>query len=114
MKSILFVLIFASNICNAQVYGDIQEDKRKISTDIAYTLYANTTGKLVFDIVVNRQGKVTSCVLNKEKTNITSTPTMMKAKNRILQGLVFVVDYSAPERHTGEVLINVRPKSVLE
>ncbi len=111
MKYLLFALLFTGNLCFAQVYGNIQEDNRKIVTDISYTLYANTTGQMFFDIIVNRQGKITSCILNKDKTNIISTPTMMKCKNRIMQGLTFEVNYTAPERHLGEVLINIRPKS---
>ena len=114
MRTLFILLLFTGNFCFSQVYGDIQEDKRKIVTDISYTLYANKTGQMVFDIIVNRQGKVTSCILNKDKTDITSTPTMMKCKNRIMQGLTFEVNYSAPERHLGEVLINIRPKTNLD
>lgn len=114
MRFIIMLLLLLSSVSYGQVYGDLLTDKRKITNQINYTVYANATGEMVFDIVVDRRGNVTSCVLNKEKTNVNSTPTMMTAKNRIMKYLKFEEGYLFPEWHRGEVLINVRPQSVLD
>ena len=89
----------------SQIYGDIFMDKRKIEKDIEYTIPYSKPGKLVFDIAVNVDGKVTSCVLNKEKSTITATPAMMKAKNKIMQGLKFEFGLQWPKFHRGYVQI---------
>jgi len=56
---------------------------------------------------VNMDGKVTSCVLQKDQSTLVSTPLMMKAKNSILTGLTFERGYAFPEFHYGFVTIEV-------
>lgn len=90
-----------------QVSGEIINDGRKIVTPIAYTISGHQSGKFVFKIAVNMDGKVTSCVLQKDESTIVSTPLMMKAKNNILTGLTFEKDYAFPEFHYGYVTIEV-------
>ena len=110
MKYITLLLLLSSFISHSQISGDLKTDKREIVKDIDYTIYSSKKGIMVFDIIVNRQGKVTSCTLNKEKSNVISTPTMMKCKNRIIQELVFGSSYSSPEWHNGQVRINIQLK----
>ena len=106
MKKILFVaLLFLSQLSFGQVYGDIATDKRPIIKQIEYGVKSNYTGQMVFDIVVNEKGDVTVCTLNKLKSNIKSTPTVMKAKNRILVDLKFKASSLYPEFHRGEIVI---------
>ena len=85
MKFILILLtIFTAQFSFAQIYGDLAIDKRPIVNPIEFGVVSNYTGQIVFNIVVDEKGNVTVCKLNKAKTNVKSTPTMMKAKNRIL------------------------------
>ena len=109
--AIAFLLFSASGY--SQVMGDIANDGRAIATDIDYIIMADTTGTLVFDIVVDMDGKVTSCKVNKEMTNLNSTPLLITGKNRILQGLSFEVGYAFPKWHNGEVHFTVE-KEVAE
>lgn len=105
MKPYLFILILIglSNSVIAQVYGDLFMDKRKIAKEIDYTIIHSTPGKLVFDIVVDMDGDITSCVLDKNRSTVTSTTAMMKAKNKIMEGLTFERGYSFPKFHRGQI-----------
>lgn len=99
----LFLLLSAASY--TQISGDIITDGRKIETGIEYTMKGTKAGILVFSISVNMDGKVTACTLVKEESTIISTPSMMKAKNRILTGLTFEKGYHFPEFHEGKVTI---------
>ncbi|MBL7898712.1 MAG: hypothetical protein JNJ99_09270 [Crocinitomicaceae bacterium] len=108
MKLLLTVsFVLFSFFSYTQVSGEIINDGRKIVTPIAYTISGHQSGKFVFKIAVNMDGKVTSCVLQKDESTIVSTPLMMKAKNNILTGLTFEKDYAFPEFHYGYVTIEV-------
>jgi len=105
MKYFCLLLILFPVISFAQLSGDLITDQRKIVTDIAYKISGSQTGKFVFDISVNMDGNVTSCILNKSESTLVSTPMMMKAKNLILTGLKFEKGYAFPEFHRGKVTI---------
>ncbi|MBI3133353.1 MAG: hypothetical protein HYZ14_01650 [Bacteroidetes bacterium] len=110
MKRILFVLFCLLSLqALTQISGDIVSDGRKIVTGIPYSITGNQTGKFVFKIAVNMDGKVTSCILQKDQSTLVSTPLMMKAKNSILTGLTFERGYAFPEFHYGFVTIEVVP-----
>ena len=100
---VLFILLMKCGF--SQVYGDIFMDKRTISKDIDYTVNYSKPGKIVFDIAVDMEGNVTSCVLNEKKSTITATGAIMNAKNKILQNLKFERGYEWPEFHRGYVQI---------
>jgi hypothetical protein len=104
-----FILLLTSNLLSAQIYGDIAIDKRPVVSQIEYAFEGSYNGQFVFDIVVDEKGNVTSCKLDKAKTNITSTPTMMEAKNRVKR-LKFEAGYQYPQFHRGEVVIKVYTK----
>lgn len=104
---VLFITFITLPFANfGQIYGDIAIDKRPVVKQINYGFEGNYNGQFVFDIVVDEKGNVTSCVLDKSKTNITSTPTMMKAKN-LVKSLKFEAGYQYPQFHRGEVVIKV-------
>ncbi len=107
MKNIITAITFF--ICStsiAQVYGDIMMDKRKVISDFDFTIPHNTEGKLVFDIRVNVDGKVTYCELDESKSTITKTPAMVKARNKIMTELKFAKGIGLPEFHAGYVQMN--------
>jgi len=110
MKILAVLLILISSFTSiAQLSGDLAT-QRKTVTDIAYTITGHKTGKFVFEIAVNMEGKVTSCVLLTDQSTMVSTPLMMKAKNQIIMGLTFERGYHFPEFHRGFVTITVLPE----
>jgi hypothetical protein len=108
-KVILLLFCFLSLQAFTQISGEIVSDGRKIETGIPYSITGSQPGKFVFKIAVNMDGKVTSCILQKDQSTIVSTPLMMKAKNSILTGLTFERGYAFPEFHYGFVTIEVVP-----
>lgn len=103
MKTLLAAILLLSGTSFAQVYGDLANDGRAITQDISYKLDYTSEGIVVFDIVVDMDGKVTSCKINREKTTVNSTPLLITAKNRILTGLSFEKGYAFPKFHNGYV-----------
>ncbi|MBK7129807.1 MAG: hypothetical protein IPM74_05120 [Crocinitomicaceae bacterium] len=102
---IVFLFVLFSAVGYTQITGDIISDGRKIETGIEYTMKGTQAGIMVFSISVNMDGKVSACTLIKEESTIISTPSMIKAKNRILTGLTFEKGYHFPEFHEGKVTI---------
>lgn len=104
---IIVVLFFFTNLSYSQIYGEITIDKRPVINHIDYAIPGNVKGQLVFDIIVNEKGIVTVCKLDKIKSTIKSTPTMMRAKNRILMDLKFQASTLYPKFHNGQVIVKV-------
>ena len=106
MKHLIILLILlTSQISFSQIYGDIAIDKRPIVTNINYGIVSNYKGQIVFDIVVDEQGDVTVCKLNRAKSSVKSTPTIIKAKNRILTQLKFRAHSIYPQFHRGQIVM---------
>jgi len=104
---LLFILltVITTQLSFSQIYGDIAIDKRPIVNAIEYGVVSNYKGQMVFDIVVNEQGDVTVCKLNKKKSTIKSTPTIMKAKGRIITHLKFKAHSIYPQFHKGQIVM---------
>ncbi len=105
MKKLLLLSLFISTISFSQTSGNIIEDGRKIVNDISYILEMKATGKLVFEIAVNRDGKITSCKLNKVESTVRSSRYMIETKNRIITELKFEEGNGFPTFHQGRVTI---------
>lgn len=110
MYKIIFssLLIITSYLSVSQIYGDIAIDKRPVIQHIDYVIIGNFEGQIVFNIVVDESGKVTTCTVNKEKTNVNSTPSQIKAKNLIITQLLFKAGPEYPQFHRGEIVIKVK------
>lgn len=108
VMKLLLILIFSfcSFFSVAQISGDISVDGRKIVQEIAFTMEMKGTGAMVFDIAVDVQGNVTSCVLNKAESTIRSTVYSYQAKNLILTKLKFEKGNGFPTFHRGQVTIS--------
>jgi len=103
LVSLLFILL--STLSFGQLSGDLVTDGRKVTTAISYQMQMTTVGKIVFDIAVNTEGKVTSCVYNKTESTIRSTRYIYEAKNRILMDLKFEAGNGFPTFHQGRIII---------
>ena len=106
MKKVLIILfVLITNLSYSQIYGEIANDKREVTQKIEFGLKSNHTGQIVFDIIVDEKGNVTVCTVDKTKTSIRSTPTIMKAKNRIIMQLKFKASSLYPQFHRGQIVI---------
>jgi len=110
-NSLLILMLFVAQLSFSQIYGDLAIDKRPIVKAIEYGVMSNYNGQIVFNVVVDEQGNVTVCKLNKKKTTVKSTPTIMKAKNRILMQLKFSASSTYPQFHRGEIVMKAYKKS---
>lgn len=106
MKFAILLLCLLPFTLLSQLTGELSTG-RAIQTDIDYKMEGNKAGKLVFEIAVDMEGKVTSCKFRKDLSTIVSTPLMMEAKNRIITGLSFERGYQFPEFQYGFVTITV-------
>jgi hypothetical protein len=101
------VLLLTSMGSWAQLSGDLVESSRLVTDSISYDMDGTKNGILVFDIVVDRDGKVVECVWNRVESTVNSRVSSYEAKNRILMGLRFSKDNTYPPTQTGTVTINV-------
>ncbi len=106
MKNLILLLYITFSFAGlSQLSGDIVTDQRKITSPISYQLPITAVGKIVFDISVNTEGKVTSCVYNKTESTIRSTRYIYEAKNLILLRLRFETGNGFPTHHQGRIII---------
>ncbi|SFT53512.1 hypothetical protein SAMN05216474_1146 [Lishizhenia tianjinensis] len=103
---ILITVAFAalSLFTSAQVSGDLKNDNRNLLTATDFKLKGKTQGVMYFNIAVDSEGKVSSVVLDRTKSTIKSTPSMIQAKNTIL-GYQFQKGTHYPKYHQGVVKI---------
>lgn len=92
----------------SQLSGNIKTDQRAIITEIKYELIGSKTGVLTFDIAVDLEGKVTSCIYIPSESTFRNTPSIINAKNKILTGLRFEPGHQFPKHHQGKVRINCK------
>lgn len=105
MRTIIVVFsLLVSVISFSQLSGELTKYNRKIIQDVEYNMTSSKTGEVVYDISVDAKGNVTSATLVKKETNITSTPTLMKAKNAVLKMKFSECTY-CPKFHHGFVKI---------
>ena len=105
----LFISLLLSTAGFSQLSGQIEIDERPIVNDISYTLEMKERGKLVFDIAVDVNGKVTSCEWNKIESTINNYRYVHTAKNRILSELLFEAGNRYPTFHRGQITITPTP-----
>ena len=101
------LLILVAHFSFGQLSGDLANDKRPVLQDFYFQVDGYKPGTFVFNISVNEEGKVVSCILDKMATRGYSTPTMVKATNHIKANLIFKADSQHPQFHTGTVVITV-------
>ena len=103
--NLILAITFLSTTAFTQVSGVIQQDGRKITKPIKYTVAYAKAGTLVFDIVVKQDGSVKTCILNRGKSTVTDNPIMNRAKATIMNGLKFAKGTDYPQFHRGIVEI---------
>lgn len=101
------IIFFTSFAAWSQLSGELLESSRPIVDSISYEKNSSKTGMLVFDIVVNREGKVVECIWNKTQSTVKSKIDYIETKNNILMNLKFSADNSYPPFQYGKVTINL-------
>ncbi len=111
MKKVFYCIILTcSNFAFSQIIsGDIANVGRRLVTETNFTIKSTKIGEVVFDISVDINGKVTSAVIDKSKTTISSTPMIMDAKN-LVSTFKFEAGNGFPKFHHGLVKINFTDK----
>ncbi|MDX1350714.1 MAG: hypothetical protein R3279_10725 [Putridiphycobacter sp.] len=108
MKQLLLLsFLLFSFFVNAQLSGNLANDKRAVLRDFYFEIEGHKAGELVFSITVDETGHVVACQLDKAASSGYSTPTMVKAINHIKANLQFVAGSEYPQFHTGTVKITV-------
>ncbi len=102
-----FTFICLSFVGNAQLLsGSLVDEGRKMVTTSDFTFKDLNTGTIVYELAVNRLGKVTSAKLVPAGTTISSTPTRVKVRNHLM-GWSFQEGTYFPEFHHVKVKITV-------
>lgn len=99
-----FICTAFTFFASAQVSGDLKTDNRNLLTSTNFKLKGKTAGVMYFTIAVDIEGKVSSVVLDRSKSTLKSTPSMIKAKNTILN-FEFGKGTHFPKYHQGLVKI---------
>lgn len=105
LSTLLFITLFAG-LSYGQLSGDIVKDNRKLTVDQGYIINGHVNGKIVFDISVNAEGKVTSAKAVDSESTIRSTPAKIKARNYV-SSFTFAPGTWYPKYHQGRVVITM-------
>src|SRR5690554_5861470 len=105
INTLLFITLF-TGIAYGQLSGDIVKDNRKLTIDQGYIINGHVNGKIVFDISVNAEGKVTSVKAIDSESTIRSTPAKIKAQNYV-SSFTFTPGTWYPKYHQGRVVITM-------
>ena len=107
MKQIflIFAIFYSQHFFSQIISGDIYNTGRRLLTETNFSINSIKKGEVVFDISVDIYGKVTSAVIDKSKSTITSTPMIMDAKN-LVSSYKFEPGNGFPKFHHGLVRIN--------
>jgi hypothetical protein len=106
-KIFFFAFLVVSFLAQAQLSGDLANDKRAVVKDFYFEIEGHKAGELVFSITVDETGHVVACELDKTASSGYSTPTMVTAINHIKANLLFAAGSEYPQFHTGTVKITV-------
>ncbi len=94
---------------NAQlISGSLVEEGRKLLTTTDYSFKDINSGVLIYELSVNRIGKVTSAKIVESGSTIKSTPTRVKVRNHLM-GFIFQEGTYYPEFHHVKIKITVAP-----
>lgn len=91
MKLLLLLSLFLFSFTQTEAQllsGQLLEENRKLLTQTDFTIYGDYTGHIVYELSVDRKGKVTSERLIPEQSTIKSTPANIQAR-KFLNSLVF-------------------------
>jgi hypothetical protein len=104
--------IFIATLCFtftsfSQVHGKIGNDNRPVVKKINYTMKFAEKGKIVYKIVVDNSGKVTTCLEDEKQSTVHNTPMMKRGRDLILNHLKFEGGKKWPPKHDGYVTIKL-------
>lgn len=87
MKRSILALAFitVSTISSAQMLsGELKDEGRVLTSQSEYVVEATSDGFIVYELTVDREGKVTAARVEEEKTTLKSTPSRIKTKKHVM------------------------------
>jgi len=113
LTSITFVLF--SILANAQLLsGSLVDEGRKMTSNSTFVIEDSHEGAAVFELAVDREGKVTSAKLISDGTTVVSTPARIKARSHVM-GYTFTPGTHFPQfQHVRVKVTLVAPKPVIQ
>lgn len=111
MKHIfLFSSLFISCFSFSQILGGTAIDEgRKLLSPTNFTIESQYEGKIVYEIAIDRDGKVTSDRKIGEKSTLTATPPHIEAK-KYLRSLMFTAGTNFPPHQHVTIQVNFKKK----
>ncbi len=108
-KLILGIFLFFSSLSFGQILsGEIVDEGRKMISETSFIVEGMANGYAVYELAVNRNGKVTSAKL--VDSNLKSTPAKYEIRNYVSR-IKFVPGNHYPKFHHAKVKITtVKPK----
>lgn len=109
MKKLVLFFLFIISITQpiySQISGEIALDKRAIKDSISFKMDMEADAILIYSIVVNINGEITSCKLNRIASTQRSAKMQIMGRNRIMQGLTFEAGSRFPKFHQGIVTLS--------
>lgn len=100
---------FATHSSAQLMSGSLLDEGRKMITSTDFKFKDVNSGVLIYELAVNRTGKVTSAKVIESGSTIGSTPTRVKVRN-YLMGFTFQEGTYYPEFHHVRVKITVVPQ----
>lgn len=85
---LFFCLLWFANADAQLLSGDLLESGRRIASSTDFTFKGSVEGVLIYELAVDREGKVTSVLYKGDRSTIKSTPIKLEAEN-FLKGLMF-------------------------
>lgn len=108
MKKIVTLFLLSFIFCSsgfAQLSGPIQIDGRQIQDSISFDMEMTTGSPLVYDIIVNNKGEVTTCKLNRIASTQRSAKMQIMGRNKIIETLTFEAGTRFPKFHQGIITL---------
>ena len=105
LSTLLFITLFAA-ASYGQLSGDIVKDNRKMTSEQGYIINGHVNGKIVFDIAVDAEGKVTGVKILDSESTVKSTPAKIEARNYV-SSFTFAPGTWFPKHHQGRVVITM-------
>lgn len=108
--SFLFIALILTSFSFGQILGGTAIDEgRKLLTATNFTLEGQFEGKIVYEIAIDRDGKVTSDRKIGEKSTLTATPPHLEAK-KYLRSLNFTPGSNYPTHQHITIQVNFKKK----
>ena len=113
MKSLLFSIIICSPFLSfgQLLSGPLMDEGRKLLTTANFIVEDSREGVIIFNVAVDRTGKVSSAKVDPTLTTVISTPARIVATNYV-KSLQFQAGTYYPEFHQVKIKVTLKAPAV--